>query len=73
MSIDTVQSNLFLCSDLKISRISEILSNEALEFIYTLESKFGKRRKELLDKRIITQKEIDNGKAILNQISKSIV
>ena len=40
----------------------KILSSEALSFIEQLEKKFGTRRKELLAKRQIKQKEIDRGK-----------
>lgn len=39
----------------------KILSPEALSFIEQLEKKFGTRRKELLAKRQIKQKEIDQG------------
>jgi len=40
----------------------EILSLEALEFIQNLHRRFAPRRKELLQQRIIRQKELDGGK-----------
>ncbi|GAX89038.1 malate synthase A [Effusibacillus lacus] len=39
-----------------------ILTPEAVEFVATLERKFGKTREELLQKRVERQKEIDAGK-----------
>ena len=39
----------------------EILTSDALAFVEKLESEFGERRKDLLDKRENRQNEIDNG------------
>ena len=46
MSIEAIQSKLVLKN---IDKNYNILSNQALDFIYQLESKFGKRRKKLLE------------------------
>ena len=51
-------------SDIKTSNVNGshlILSNDALEFIFMLESKFGSVRKKLLRKRGQKQIYIDNG------------
>jgi len=61
MSLDTMQSNLVVKSNSQINRKSEILTEEALDFVYRLEFKFGKKRKELLDARIHKQDEINKG------------
>ena len=42
----------------------EILSPQALDFISNLQRVFGKRRNELLQKRIERQLEIDEGKML---------
>lgn len=44
------------------SEFAEILTPEALEFVYQLHKSFNSRRKELLQKRIERQHEIDGGK-----------
>ena len=59
MSIEAIQSKLVLKN---VDKNYNILSDQALDFIYQLESKFGKRRKKLLNNRISRQLEIDNGK-----------
>jgi len=41
---------------------SEILTPEAVEFVAGLQRKFNARRKELLERRQVRQKEIDSGK-----------
>ena len=38
-----------------------LFSTEALDFVLALEEKFGSRRKELLAKRVVRQKEFDKG------------
>ena len=44
-----------------IERIDEILTDEALSFIYKLENKFRNQRKLLLENRIKKQESIDQG------------
>ena len=61
MSLDTIQSNLVIKSNYQINRESEILTEQALDFVYALESKFGSRRKELLKARIVKQDKINQG------------
>lgn len=40
----------------------EILTDEAVDFVYSLHKNFNSKRKELLNKRIIRQEEISSGK-----------
>lgn len=44
------------------AEFAEILTPEAVEFVAKLQRNFGKRREELLQKRVERQKEIDAGK-----------
>ena len=44
-----------------IARSNEILTEDALDFIFRLQDKFCDRRKEILNHRIINQKSIDDG------------
>ena len=62
MSLGTsVKTKLYINNKQQIDRIDEILTPQALDFIYTLQSKFGTRRKDLLEKRKVNQINIDNG------------
>ena len=51
----------FIKNTTSIDRLDEVLSTDALEFIYKLISKFENQRKLLLEDRINKQKLIDNG------------
>jgi malate synthase len=44
-----------------VARIDEILTKEALDFIFKLENQFSHRRKDLLNQRKVRQLSIDNG------------
>ena len=56
-----MQNNLIIKGTLK-EGYDKILSSDALEFICKLQNTFDGRRKELLERRALIQKEIDSGK-----------
>ena len=61
VSNTNVSTSLVIENSETITRSNEILTEDALDFVFYLQDKFGDRREKLLDQRIINQKSIDNG------------
>ena len=62
MELDTsLHQSLEIKNSEDIDRINEILTKDALSFIFTLESKFQDQRKKILNKRKSKQVLVDNG------------
>ena len=56
-----LNQSLTVNSSNDVSRTDELLTKEALDFIFKLEHKFSNKRKVLLDQRKVRQVSIDNG------------
>ena len=56
-----LNQSLIVNNSKDVARIDEILTKEALDFIFKLENQFSNRRKDLLNQRKVRQLSIDNG------------
>ena len=61
VSNTTVGPSLVIENSKVVDRSGEILTKDALDFIFHLQNKFGDKRKALLNQRTVNQKSIDQG------------